>query len=157
MAYFIVGDVNSSIEESKRVIALDPNFVRVHEILGFAYLKQGRYSEAVAEFQKVDRSSRDRRPLRSLGYGYAILGKRAQALAVLKEIQGKYEKHEALAQDVAAIYAGLGEKDQALAWLEKGFQDRAGQLGRIRWDPPFESLRSDPRFADLLRRMGLKP
>ena len=91
-----------------------------------------------------------------LGYGYAISGKGAAALAILKELQEKYQKHEALAQDVAAIYAGLGDKDQAFAWLEKDFESSSGQLARARWELPFESLYSDPRFADLLRRMGLR-
>ena len=95
--------------------------------------------------------------LSHLGYGYAISGKGAAALAILKEVQGKYQKHEALGQDVAAIYAGLGDKDQAFAWLEKDFETSSGQLARVRWEPPFEPLRSDPRFADLVRRMGLKP
>ena len=85
----------------------------------------------------------------------AISGKRADALAILKELEGKYEKHEALGSDLATVYAGLGEKDQAFAWLEKDFQARSGQLARTRWETPFESLRSDPRYADLLRRMGL--
>jgi hypothetical protein len=60
-------------------------------------------------------------------------------------------------KDVAGIYAGLGDKDQVFIWLEKDFQARVGPLSRIRWEPPFESVRSDPRFADLLRRMGLQP
>jgi TolB-like protein/lipopolysaccharide biosynthesis regulator YciM len=157
-AYIAKGDVNSSIAQCKRVIDLDPNFPRAHEYLGLAYLKQGRHSEAIAELQKaVELSGRERRPLRDLGYGYAISGRRAEALAALKELEGKYEKHEAIGQDLAAVYAGLGEKDQAFAWLEKDFQARSGLLAWIRWTPPFDSLRSDPRCADLLRRMGLKP
>jgi hypothetical protein len=76
---------------------------------------------------------------------------------MLKEIQGKYERHEALGKDVAAVYAGLGDKDQVFVWLEKDFQARIGALSRIRWELPFESVRSDPRYADLLRRMGLQP
>jgi TolB-like protein/Tfp pilus assembly protein PilF len=158
-AYLFQGDVNSSVEQVRRVIDLDPNYPRGHDILGLAYLKQGHYSEAIAEVRNaVDLSSRrDRRPLSDLGYSYAISGKRAEALAVLKELEAKYERHEALGRDLAAVYAGLGEKDQAFAWLEKDFQAHNGQLARIRWEPPFESLRSDPRFTDLLRRMGLKP
>jgi len=155
-AYFVEGDVNSSIAQGKRVIDLDPNFPRAHEYLGLAYLKQGRHSEAIAELEKaVELSGRE--PLRDLGYGYAISGGRAEALAVLRELEGKYEKHEAIGQDLAAVYAGLGEKDQAFAWLEKDFQARSGLLARIRWIPPFESLRSDPRYADLVRRIGLQP
>jgi TolB-like protein/Tfp pilus assembly protein PilF len=157
-AYFVEGDVNSSIAQCKRVIELDPNFPRAHEYLGLAYLKQGRHSEAIAELQKaVELSGRERWPLGDLGYGYAISGKRAEALAVLKELEGKYQKHETIGQDLAAVYAGLGEKDQAFAWLEKDFQARSGLLTRIRWTPPFEFLRSDPRYADLVRRMGLQP
>ena len=157
--YVIQGDVNSSIEQARTVIDLDPNYPRGHSALGSAYLKQGRYSEAIAELHKaVDLASqRDRAPLRYLGYAYAISGKRAEALASIKELNERYDKHEALGQDVASVYAGLGERDQAFAWLEKDFQARSGLLARIRYDPPFESLRSDPRFADLLRRMGLKP
>jgi TolB-like protein/Flp pilus assembly protein TadD len=154
-AYSAEGDVNSSIAQCKTVIDLDPNYPRAHEYLGLGYLKQGRHPEAIAELQKaVQLSERERRPLRDLGYGYAISGKHAEALAVLKELESKYEKHEAIAQDLAAVYAGLGEKDRAFAWLEKDFQVRSGLLAWTRWTPAFESLRSDPRFTDLLRRMG---
>src|SRR6266567_1015477 len=133
-AYFAEGDVNSSITQCKRVIDLDPNFPRAHEYLGLAYLKQGRHSEAIGELQKaVELSGRE--PLRDLGDGYAISGGRAEALAVLRELEGKYEKHEAIGQDLAAVYAGLGEKDQAFAWLEKDFQARSGLLAWTRWTP----------------------
>jgi hypothetical protein len=87
----------------------------------------------------------------------AISGRKTEALTLLKEIQAKYERHEALAKDVAGIYAGLGDKDQVFVWLEKDFEARAGPLSRVKWEFPFESVRSDPRFADLLRRMGLQP
>jgi hypothetical protein len=75
-------------------------------------------------------------------------------MVILKELTDKYEKHEALGQDVAAVYVRLGNTEQAFSWLEKGFQDHSGQLPRIRWEAPFASLRGDPRYADLLKRMG---
>jgi len=154
-AYFAKGDVNSSIAQCKRVIDLDPNFPRAHEYLGLAYLRLGRHSEAIEELQKAVKLARERRQLRDLRYGYAASGKRAEALAVLKELEGKYEKHEAIGQDLAAVYAGLAEKDQAFAWLEKDFQARSGLLSWIRWAIPFDSLHSDPRSTELLRRMGI--
>jgi serine/threonine protein kinase/tetratricopeptide (TPR) repeat protein len=156
--YLLQGNVNLAIEESKRVIDLDPNFPRAHDDLGLLYLKQGRYAEAMAAFQKAaSLSPGDRQILRDLAYGYAVSGNRAEALTVLRTIQDNYEKHEALGMDISAVYAGLGENDQAFVWLEKDFQARSGRLGRIRWQTPFEPLRNDPRYSDLMQRMGLKP
>jgi serine/threonine protein kinase/tetratricopeptide (TPR) repeat protein len=154
---FLEGDSTRALEEAKRVVDLDPNYPRGLEVLGWIYLKQGRNSEAIAALQKAVAAGGDRRIFSSLGYVLAISGKKAEALKLLKEVQAKYERHEALGKDVAGIYAGLGDKDQVFIWLEKDFQARVGPLSRIRWEPPFESVRSDPRFADLLRRMGLQP
>jgi TolB-like protein/Tfp pilus assembly protein PilF len=154
----LADDVNGSIAQSRRLIDLDPNFPRAHQSLALAYLEQERYPEALAELQKaVSLSPGDRQALRDLGYGYAVAGKQSEARAVIKELQAKYEKEEAFPADVAAVFAGLGDKDQAFAWLEKDFQAREGRLARIRYHVPYESLRSDPRYADLLRRMGLNP
>ena len=78
-------------------------------------------------------------------------------MSTLKELEGKYAKRESAAFNLAAVYAGLGEKDQAFAWLEKDFQQGSGVLPYITWWVNFDDLRSDPRYADLLRRMGLQP
>jgi eukaryotic-like serine/threonine-protein kinase len=153
--YLARGDVNSAIEEARKVIDLDPRYPRGHSQLGFAYLRQGNYSEGTAELRKAVDLSSDRQAFAGLGYAYAVSGRRAEALAILKELETRYERHEALGQDLAAVYAGLGDKNQAFAWLEKDFQARSGVLSRTRWYVYFESLRSDPRYADLFRRMGL--
>nr|MBA3354738.1 protein kinase [Pyrinomonadaceae bacterium] len=132
--YLLMGQVNASIEQSKKVIELDPNFLWGHNDLGMAYLQQGRYTEALAELQKVvEGSGRVGSSLGNLGYGYAVSGKRSEALSILKELEGKYAKQEAVGKDLATVYAGLGEKDQAFAWLEKDFQARSGYLSGIRW------------------------
>ena len=155
LSYLFLGDTNSSIEQSKRLIDLDPNFPRGHQVLGQGYLKQSRYPEALAEFKKaVSLSPNDRQALRDLGYGYAVSGKRVEARGVLEQLLTKHEKGEAFASDIAGVYAGLGDKDQAFSWLEKDFRARTGRLSRIRYHIVFESLRDDPRYADLLRRMG---
>ena len=78
-------------------------------------------------------------------------------MAILKELEEKYARREAIGQYLAGVYAGLGDKDQAFAWLEKDFQQRSGPLPFITWWFNFEDLRSDPRYADLVRRMGLQP
>ena len=134
----------------------DPSFARIHESLGLAYLRQKHYPEAIIELQKaLELSPNDRQVIRDLGYGYAVAGRRGEALAVLKDLQARYEKHEAYGADAAAVYAGLGDRDQAFASLEKDLQTRTGRLGRVLYQIPFESLRSDPRYTDMRRRMGL--
>jgi serine/threonine protein kinase/Flp pilus assembly protein TadD len=154
---FFEDDRIRALEEAKKVLDLDPNYPRGLEALGWIYVKQGRNSEAVDTLQKAIAAGGDRRILGTLGYVLAISGRKAEALSVLKQVQAKYERHEALGKDVAGIYAGLGDLDQVFVWLEKDFQARAGPLSRIKWELPFESVRSDPRYADLLRRMGLQP
>jgi hypothetical protein len=74
---------------------------------------------------------------------------------VIKELEGKYERKEAIGQFIAAAYMGLGEKDKVFQWLEKDFEARNGKLVEVRWQIQFETLRDDPRFKGLLKRMGL--
>jgi len=148
-------DHNASIENSLRVIELDPNHSGAYQYLGVSYLKQGRNAEAIASFEKaVELSNRAGETLMYLGYGYAVTGKRSEAVAILKESEQKYARKETNARYVAGVYAGLGEKDKAFEWLEKDFQSK-GEVSNIRWGIPYESLRDAPRYKDLLKRMGL--
>jgi eukaryotic-like serine/threonine-protein kinase len=157
-AYLLKNDIESAVEQCQRTIELDPSFHLAHETLGWAYLKQRRYEEATAEFQKaVELSGRASNVLGFLGYSYAVAGRRAEARAVLKELEERYARREAAGQDQAAVYVGLGDKDQAFAWLERDFEQRSGQLPFITYWFSFEDLRGDPRYADLVRRMGLTP
>jgi len=156
--YLLKNDLNSAVEQCQRTIELDPGFADVHYILGFAYLKRGRNEEATAEFQKaVALSGRAGTYLGNLGYCYAVTGRRAEALAILKELEEKHTRRESSGQFLAGVYTGLGDKDQAFAWLEKDFAQRSGQLPTIAWRLHFDDLRSDPRYADLVRRMDLTP
>ena len=156
LLYLLKGDLSAATEEYKKVLDLDPNFPRVHDDLGYVYLKQGREQEAVSELQKaVEVSGRASQELAYLGYGYGIVGRRAEAMAVLTELQEKYARRESAAVNLAAVYGGLGDKDQAFAWLERDFQARTGLLIFITILPDYDTLRGDPRFADLLQRMGI--
>ncbi len=149
----------TAIEECKRVIEIDPNFPSAYHHLGWAYLKQRQYAEATAAFERaVELSGRAGFYLSDLGYGYTVTGRRGDALAVLKELEGKYAGREAYGLHLAGVHVGLGEKDQAFAWLEKDFQQRGGnELPSVTFRFAFDGLRSDPRYADLVRRMGLEP
>jgi tetratricopeptide (TPR) repeat protein len=137
-------------------LELDPNFISAHFYLGYAYLHKDMYKEAIAEFEKELVIFPDRpRDLAALGDAYAVSGRRAEAEKVLNQLtelsNGKYVQ----ALGVAIAYAGLGKEDKAFEWLEKGYQQRS--IGSINVEPAFDPLRSDPRFADLLRRMNLQP
>ena len=128
------------------------------DYLGIAYLKQGREQEAIAELRKAtELSGGASQELGFLGYGYGALGKRPEAMTVLKELGEKRDRRESPAMFVAAVYAGLGEKDQAFAWLERDLQARTGFLIFIAFLPTYDTLRDDPRYPGLLRRIGLRP
>ncbi len=152
--YQIQNNYQACVEISLKVIELDPNFTNAHINLGISYLKQGRTSEAVASLEKgVKLSNRAAFTLVDLGYAYGVTGRRTEALALIKELEEKYAKG-APGRYIAAVYAELGDKDKAFEWLEKDFQNKA-DLAAFRWEVPYESLRDDPRFQDLLKRMGL--
>jgi TolB-like protein/Flp pilus assembly protein TadD len=156
--YLMKRDANSAIEQCQKTIEIDPNFSIPHDLLGSAYLRQGRYAESISELGKaVELSGRGARQLASLGYCYAISARRTEAVAVLKELEENFSKRAAGAGYIAEVYAGLGEKEQAFAWLERGVRARGILLVDLRWNVRFDPLRNDPRYADLVRRMGLTP
>ncbi len=157
LAYLSKHDPNSAIEQCQRVIELDSSIHGAHHNLGFAYLQQHRYEEAIAELQKaVELSGRISLNLASLGYCYALAGKRAEALAIIKELEERHARGEATGLQLATVYAGLGDKDHAFPWLEKDFQQHTSGLLWVTWWLAFEDLRADPRYADLVHRMGLQ-
>jgi len=154
--YINRGDLDAAMKHARQLVELNPNYPLAHEPLGRVYLKQHRYEEAVVAFQKDVANDRTAYSLANLGHGYAIAGRRDEAMAVLKELEEKYKKREALGQYIAAVYVGFGDTGQAFAWLEKDFQARSGLLEFVIANPLFDSIRGDPRYTDLLRRMGLK-
>ncbi len=155
-AYLIRGDYEAVIEQDRKVLDLEPTFWVPHVDAGWAYVKLRRFDEAMAEFQKaVESSGRASIPLGNLGYCYAVTGRKTDAISIAKELEGRYDRHESIGFNVATVYAGLGDNDQVFAWLEKDFQQRSSQLPYITWWPNFDDLRGDPRYADLVKRMGL--
>ncbi len=147
---------DQAITQLRKSLDLDPNNWTAYAMLGHAYTQQGRFPEAIAALEKA-RQIEDHIsvPLAALGHTYAVSGRRAEARKALDELIARSRRGHVPACTLAVIYAELGDKDQAFTWLEKGYADRSWYLTSIKVDPKFDSLRSDPRYKDLLRRIGL--
>jgi TolB-like protein/DNA-binding winged helix-turn-helix (wHTH) protein/Flp pilus assembly protein TadD len=144
---------DEAIEQSKQVLG---TFPAAHLWLGWAYLGKGRYTEAVSEFEKRLSLSKDEAVTRAhLGYAYAAAGRRGEAEKVLADLNELFRQRQVSPYYIAIVYAGLGGKEQAFGWLEKAYQEHSRPLGGLKVNPVWDNLRSDPRFADLLRRIGL--
>lgn len=149
---------DEAIEQLRRVIAMDPNHYPAHWYLGHTYAANGQFNEAVAASEKAAALS-DRSPgaLGFLGLAYGLAGRTDEANKVLKELL-ELKRHRYVSPPALAnVYIGLGNKDQTLFWLEKGYQDHSNYMVWLKVFPLLDPFRSDPRFNDLLRRIGLTP
>lgn len=154
--YIDRGDLNSADWECQRMIELDPNFWPPHQTLGIVLVKRGRYVEALNEAQKsVQLANRGNASLAFLGHVYAKLGRRSEAEAVIKELEKRYTDKQADGRDLAVVYVGMDDKDQAFAWLEKAYQERSVFMVFLKLEPLLEPLHNDPRWNDLERRVGI--
>jgi eukaryotic-like serine/threonine-protein kinase len=151
----IARQYDQSVEQLRKTLEMDPNFIQTHHRLGLVYEQEGKYDEAIAEFRQVLNLSAGK-PLgiAALAHAYALAGKRGEAQKELAELLEMSKQRYVSPASIAIIYAALGNKDQAFAWAEKAVEGRDLTLVRLKVDPRFDSLRSDPRFADLVRRVG---
>jgi tetratricopeptide (TPR) repeat protein len=159
LEFFLAQQYDQAIEQQGKVLELDPNFIDTYYFRGVSYLKKSMYKEGMGEFEKgVTISPVDTVALTGLGYGYAVTGKRAEAQKVLDKLNELSKQKYVSAVFMAKIYSGLRDKDRAFQWLEKAYEDRSiVSVGFIKTNPMFDPLRSDPRYADLLRRTNLQP
>ena len=154
--YFNTRQYEQAAPQLQKTLSLDPTHSGVHGILGQVYGQQGRYPEAVAEFRRCEElKGRDIRG--NLGHVYALAGRRDEAQKLLAQLQEEAKHKPVSPYNIAKIYAGLGEPEQVLVWLEKAIAERDGNLTDpgLKLDVIFEKLHADARFAALLRRMGL--
>ena len=160
--YLATGEVDAAIEEAIKVLELDPNFPGAHHVLGSAYWNEGKRDAALTEFERaVELSGRHSFELEQLGVRCCAAGMTDRARTILEELEVNYESNKALGRSVASLYAALGDKEQAFSWLEKDFQNRRGPLPEIAFDTEAnilrDALRGDPRWSDLLQRIGIQP
>ena len=145
---------DESIRQSRKTIEMDPTFALAHNQLGQAYLQKQMHDEAIAELQKaVQLSAGSPTCIANLARVYAASGKRSEAAKLLSDLKKRSNPGYSHASEIAVIYAALGDKNQAMTWLEKGYEERFNPGVLLR--PGFDPLRSDPRFQDLVRRIGL--
>ena len=147
---------DQAIEQYQKALEMDPNSGFAHWALGNAYVSKEMYTEAIAEYQKsIPLSGDSPDEPASLAYAYALSGRRKEALQIIDDLQQRSQHRYISPTIIAFIYAGLGEKEQAFEWLEKAYQRRDFLLVLLKVEPMFERLRSDPRFPDLVQRVGL--
>jgi tetratricopeptide (TPR) repeat protein len=142
---------DESIEQSRKTIEMDVNFPLAHNQLAVAYLQKHRYEEAISELQKaVQLSAASPTCIANLARAFAESGRRNEAIQLLGDLK---KRSRAGVSEIAVVYAALGDNDQAMTWLEKGFDERFNPSVLLR--PGFDPLRTDVRFQDLERRVGL--
>jgi TolB-like protein/Tfp pilus assembly protein PilF len=142
---------------ARRTIEFFPDSLQPHFVLGWATWRQGRAEEAVAAFEKALSLSREALSLSFLGHVYARLGRRDEAMRLLRELEQLFAQGRASPIAFGVLYAGLGDADAALEWLETAYRLRCDIQYLTTGFPGIDPLRSDPRFADLVRRMGIVP
>jgi tetratricopeptide (TPR) repeat protein len=147
--YRYTGQPDKAIEQFKKTLEMDSNFMPAHYYLGLAYLDKGMYEEALSEFKIANN-------VIYMGIAYAKMGKTAEARQVLNDMIEQSKQEYVASGDLAAIYFALGDSDQGFTLLERAYEEREDKLAGIKVNPLFDSFRSDPRFKKLLKKMKLE-
>ena len=147
---------DAAISELRKTLELDPTFLYASVGLAQAYEEKGMYQEALTELNKAKAVDPNWVWIKSeVGCVHGLLGRQSEALAIVQELRDRATEEYVDPTLIAVIYMALDDKDQAFAWLEKAYKERAGNLPWMLIDPKSDTVRSDPRFADLVRRIGI--
>ncbi len=147
---------DEAVQQSKKTLEMDPNFAVGRYELGQALVQKYMYDEAIAEFQRaIELSGHSGAFDSNLAHVYAVSGRKEEAIKILKDLEARDDQNPSIGADIALIYVGLGDQDQAMIWLNKAYEARFKASILLR--PAFDPLRSNARFKDLRRRIGLPP
>jgi tetratricopeptide (TPR) repeat protein len=149
---------DQAIEEIKKALEVVPTHTSAHEYLGYTYSMKGMYAEAIAEYREAIRIKHGDNPGAQcyMGYALAMSGGRDEAQQILKGLLDGKEEYVSPAE-LAILYAGLGNKEEAFAALDRAYDTHDLQLQFLKVEPHYDFLRSDPRFRDLMLKVGLTP
>jgi TolB-like protein/tetratricopeptide (TPR) repeat protein len=152
---YVMGRHDEAIIEAQKVLQLDPNYLPALHTLGCVYTREKKFPEAVAQFERAIGLASDLHiPLGFLGHAYAVSGMDREAEKVIADLKELSERRYVSPYSIAVIYAGLGDYDAAMEWLERVYEERSDWLVWLGVAPELEPLRADGRFTDLLRRVG---
>ena len=155
---YLARQFDQAIEQAHNTLEMDANFAISYQLLGEVHVSRGQYREGLLALEKFSALSRTSPISRALvGYSHARLGERSAALRIIEELTSASEHSFIPAFLYALVYAGLEDKDQAFGWLEKAYEERFNRLAYLKQDALWDPLRSDPRFIDMLRRLGIPP
>jgi TolB-like protein/Flp pilus assembly protein TadD len=157
-AYHFARQYDDAVIQLKKAIGMDPSIGVAHEMLGRALVEVKRYDEAIDSFRRaMTLGGTGENAAAGLSRAYALSGRTDDALKSLTNLRALYRQGQASAYAVAIGHIALGDKNRALEWLNRAYQERGGSLLLMKVDPAFDSLQSDPRFVNLVRRIGLTP
>lgn len=148
---------DQALAELLELRKLDPKLPLVHWGIGLVCEQKGLYEEAIKSLQKATSLSTSLNFKSSLGHAYAIAHRRDEARAILGEVTERSRRSYVPSYYSALVFAGLDEKDRAFEWLERAYQERSTVLAYLQIDPRLDPVRSDPRYAELLRRLAFPP
>jgi DNA-binding winged helix-turn-helix (wHTH) protein/Flp pilus assembly protein TadD len=155
--FYFSRQYDQSVNAYRKAIDLDPYYARAHTRLGMTYAAMGAFGDAIHEFEESQRLSGSDPNLDGLlGYAQALSGNTGKARKLLKELTERPRRDYVPAFSMALIWIGFGQRDQALECLAKSYQDRSTDMVYSKTEPLLDPVRSDPRFAALLQRMGLQ-
>jgi tetratricopeptide (TPR) repeat protein len=153
---YLARNFDQAIEQAHDTLEMDANFAISYQVLAEVYLSKGMYREALSALEKYSALSRSSAAsLALLGYLHARLGEREESLEMIYKLKAASKQSFVPVFFVALVYAGLEDKDQAFTWLEKACEERFNRLAYLKVEALWDPLRSDPRFADLLRHVGI--
>ncbi|MGE5213496.1 MAG: TPR end-of-group domain-containing protein [Nitrospirota bacterium] len=151
--YLAADRIDDAIEAGKRTVQIDPNYVYFDPVLANAYCEKGEFQKAIELYEKAQATTHF--PSAGLAITYAKMGRREEARPILEQLIEKSRQQYVAGEKIATVYAALGEKDEVFRWLERAFDEHSASMVGFASSPEFRPLRSDPRFADLLRRIGI--